>query len=129
MTAESSGDARALLEAIQRAVDARDADALVALFDEPAVLIGAAGDGRDRAGLLRYLTAVATQPGSLRWEWHEIVPFHRSEGTLGFAAFGEVVVSDGSREQRAPIRATLFAVETGEGWKIRQFHGSIPSDL
>lgn len=129
ITVESSDDARAVLEALQSAVDTRDADVLVALFDEPAVLIGAAGDGRDRAGLRRYLTAVATQPGSLRWEWSEIVPFHRSDSSLGFTAFGEVVLSDESDEQRAPIRATVIAVETGEGWKIRHFHGSIPSDF
>jgi len=75
------------------------------------------------------LTAVATQPESLRWEWQETVPFHQSAGTLGFASFGEVIVSDGSGERRAPIRLTLFAVETTDGWRIRQFHGSIPSDF
>lgn len=26
-------------------------------------------------------------------------------------------------------RATLFAVRTDDGWRLRQFHGSIPSDL
>ena len=122
-------DPRAILEAIQSAVDARDPDALVDLFDEPAVLIGAAGDGRDRDGLLPYLTAVATQPESLRWEWRQIVPFHRDERSLGFAAFGEIVLSGGDGESRAPIRLTVFAVETSTGWRIRQFHGSIPSDF
>ena len=127
MTADSSGDPRAILDALQGAVDARDADALVALFDESAVLIGAGGDARNRDALRRYLTAVATQPESLRWEWREIVPFHQSASSLGFAAFGEIVVSDGSSERRAPIRLTLFAAQTPNGWTIRQFHGSIPS--
>jgi hypothetical protein len=121
--------ARSILDVLQARVDGRDPEALVALFDEPAVLIGTAGDGRDREALRRYLTAVATQPESLRWEWAEIVPFHQSAGALGFAAFGEIVVSSASGEQRAPIRATLFAVETPDGWKLRQFHGSIPSDF
>lgn len=129
MATDPSGDARAILDALQGAVDARDADALFTLFDESAVLIGAAGDGRNREGLRRYLTAVATQPESLRWEWQEIVPFHQSARSLGFAAFGEIVVSDGSGERRAPIRLTLFAVQTPNGWRIRQFHGSIPSDF
>ena len=119
-------DAQSVLETLQAAIDARDADALVALFDEPAVLIGTAGDGRNRDALVRYLTALATQPESFRWEWSEVVPFHRSDEALGFAAFGEVVVSDASGERRAPIRATIFAVETADGWRLRQFHGSVP---
>ena len=93
------------------------------------MLIGTGGDGRHSDGLLRYLTAVVTQSASLRWEWEEIVGFHQNDGDLGFAAFGEIVVSDGDGERRAPIRLTIFAVETPAGWKIREFHGSIPSDL
>jgi hypothetical protein len=40
MTADALGEADAVLLALQAAVDARDADALAALFDESAVLIG-----------------------------------------------------------------------------------------
>lgn len=112
---------REILDELQAAVDSRDVDRLVALFDEPALLIGTAGDGRDREGLVRYLTGVATgEP--FRWEWKEIVPFHREETSLGFAAFGEVVAG----EWREPIRATVLAAETPAGWRIRAFHGSIP---
>jgi hypothetical protein len=112
---------REILDALQAAVDSRDIDRLLALFDEPAMLIGASGDGRDRDGLVRYLAGVAAgEP--FRWEWSEIVPFHRDERSVGFAAFGEVVAAD----QRAPIRATVLAVDTPSGWRIREFHGSIP---
>jgi hypothetical protein len=40
------------------------------------VLIGSAGDGRDTDGVRAYLTAVATQPESLRWDWdfHGSIP-------------------------------------------------------
>jgi hypothetical protein len=92
-------------------------------------LIGTAGDGRNRDGLLHYLTAVATQPESLRWEWREVVPFHQDAASLGFAAFGEIVVSLGGDERRAPIRLTIFATQTPNGWRLRHFHGSIPSDF
>jgi ketosteroid isomerase-like protein len=122
-------DPRAILDSLQAAVDARDADALIALFDQPAVLIGAGGDGRNPEALHRYLTAVATQPESLRWEWREIVPFEQSPATLGFAAFGELVISDAGGDRRAPFRLTLFAVKTPGGWRIRQFHGSVPADF
>src|SRR5690349_13088153 len=104
-------DAQSILASLQTAVDGRDPEALLSLFDESAVLIGAAGDGRDREGLRRYLTAVATQSEALHWEWQEIVPFHESEDTLGFAAFGEVV----SGEQRAPMRLTVVAVRAADG--------------
>src|SRR3954464_15868012 len=110
MTADGAADARAVLALLQAAVDARDPDALVALFDDPAVLIGTAGDGRDREALRAYLTAGATQPQGLSGDWGEVIPFHDESESLGFAAFGDIVVSDGHSEQRAPIRATLFAV-------------------
>jgi uncharacterized protein (TIGR02246 family) len=128
MTSRALADAHTVLRALQAAVDARDPEALVSLFDDPAVLIGTAGDGRSPEALRRYLTAVATHPGSLRWEWLEVVPFHEDAGSLGFAAFGDVVLSEGNSERRAPIRVTIFAVESPDGWRLRQFHGSIPSD-
>lgn len=114
-------DAGEILRALQAALDARDADRLIALFDEPAMLIGAAGDGRTRDGLVGYLNAVASSD-PFRWEWGEIVPFLESDVSLGFAAFGEIVAGD----VRAPIRATIFAIETPNGWRLREFHGSIP---
>lgn len=122
-------EARSILDTLQAAVDGRDPEALLALFDEQAVLIGTAGDGRTRETVREYLTAVATQPASLRWEWQEIVPFHESGEALGFAAFGEIVVTDGRGEHRSPIRATIFAARSPDGWRLRQFHGSIPSGL
>ncbi len=120
-------DALNVLATMQAKIDERDADALIGLFDDPAMLIGTAGDGRHRAALVRYLTTLATQPESLRWEWSEVVPFHEAEGALGFAAFGEIVVSDANGERRAPIRVTIFVVEREDGWRVRQFHGSVPT--
>ena len=122
-----SADARSILDALQAAIDARDLDALVSLFDESEVLIGTAADARDPEAIRAYLTAVATQPGSLRWEWRDVVVFHEEPGSIGFAGFGEVVLADENNEQRFPIRGTFFAVETPDGWKFRQFHGSIPA--
>src|SRR3954462_13744005 len=140
MTAHAAADARAVLALLQAAVDARDPDALVAMFDDPAVLIGTSGDTRDGAGLRRHPTAVGAQPpargwGRARparapgWDGREVVPFHDEAESLGFAAFGDVVVAEPRGEERAPIRATLFAVRRPKGWRIRQFHGSIPSDF
>ena len=88
------------------------------------MLIGTSGDGRTRGGLVGYLTAVSSS-NPFRWEWSEIVPFFQNGASLGFAAFGEIVSGDA----RVPVRATLFAVETPNGWRLREFHGSIPHEL
>jgi uncharacterized protein (TIGR02246 family) len=129
MASDALDTARSVLDALQAAVASREARHLVDLFAEPAVLIGAGGDGRDGEGLRRYLTAVASQPESLRWEWREIIPFYEGEGVVAFASFGNIVMSGGAAERRAPIRATVLAVETRYGWRLKHFHGSIPSDF
>ena len=120
--AEEAGD---VLRMLQELIDARDLDGLLDLF-EGGVLIGTSGDGRDPAGVRRYVEAVVDQPGELRWEWDEIVPFHQAEGIVGFAAFGDVVLDEDGSEWRKPIRMTGLAVRDGGRWKLRQFHGSIP---
>jgi hypothetical protein len=72
------------------------------------------------------LTALTTQAAAVSWDWKETVVFYESDRALGFAAFGEVVLADESQELRAPIRGTFFAVKASDGWRLRQFHGSIP---
>lgn len=119
-------DAEEVLSELQAKVSARDLAGLIGFFEDPAVLIGTAGDGRTSDGRREYLTAVTTQPAALRWEWHDIALFYEADDALGFAAFGEVVLTNESEELRAPIRATLLAVRAEDGWRIRQFHGSIP---
>src|SRR3954447_4648423 len=130
MTSDGEARGRAVLRAIQTAVDSRDADELLQLFgDEPAMLIGTGGDGRTPATRRDYLTAVATQPGRLLWDWREVIPFYETDELVAFAGFGDIVVTDDIGQRRAPIRATVMAVETDTGWRIRLFHGSIPSDF
>jgi uncharacterized protein (TIGR02246 family) len=119
-------DAAQILEALQARVDARDQQALLDLFEDPAVLIGTAGDGRTSETRSEYLTAVATQSAALRWEWVETRLFYNAADALGFAAFGEVVLTGEDSEWRAPIRVTVFAVQVEGDWRLREFHGSIP---
>jgi hypothetical protein len=113
----------ALLDRLQTLVDAGDLDGLLDLFAEDAVLIGTAGDGRDREGVRRYLTAVVALAGRLRWEWAAVIPFQATEDALGWAAFGDIVID----ELQQPIRMTGFATRDPAGWRVRQFHGSIPT--
>lgn len=118
-------DAWAVLRTLQELIDARDLDGLLDFFDG-GVLIGSSGDGRDRDGVRVYLDAVVQQPGGLRWEWAEVVPFYSTRDVLGFAAFGDVVLVENDSEWRKPIRMTGLAVRNGGRWRLRQFHGSIP---
>ena len=120
-------DAQQILDELQEKVSARDLPALVEFFEDPAVLIGTAGDGRTPDARRAYLTGVTTQAASLLWDWKETVVFYESDSALGFAAFGEVAVVDEAEELRAPIRGTFFAVKASDGWRLRQFHGSIPT--
>jgi hypothetical protein len=110
-------DAWAILRALQAAIDARDRDALIALFHEDAVLIGTTADARDRDAVIAYVTAV-TEGEPFRWEFRDLVPFDAN----GFAAFGDIVLTDVAGERRLPFRLTLVAVDG----RIRSFHGSIP---
>lgn len=123
---EGEEQAREVLQTLQELVDARDLDGLLELFDEDSVLIGSASDGRDRAGVRHYLQGVADRAGELRWDWEHVVPFHRTADTVGFAAFGDVVIIDDGTEWRQPIRMTGLAVRVGQRWRLRHFHGSIP---
>lgn len=118
----------AVLSALQAAVDARDLEALTGLFDEPSVLMGTSGHATDAGQRRDYLSAVVSQPEALRWDWREVIPVLESDGVLAFAAFGDVVLSGPEGERRAGIRASLVAVEGDDGWRLRHFHGSIPSD-
>jgi ketosteroid isomerase-like protein len=119
-------DAQQILDELQAKVSARDLPALLEFFEDPAVLIATAGDGRTRDGRRDYLTAITTQTAAVRWDWNETVLFYQADSALGFAAFGEVVLADDAQELRAPIRATFFAVRASDGWRLREFHGSIP---
>ena len=119
-------NAEQVLNDLQEIVTARDLPALLDFFEDPAVLIGTAAEGRTPEARREYLTAVTTQTASLRWEWRETVLFYETDAALGFSAFGEVVVTDESEERRAPIRASFLAVRGIAGWRLRHFHGSIP---
>ena len=109
----TTGEAWELLHALQAGVDARDRDALAALFHEDAVLIGTTAHAAGRDEVLAYLTAVV-EGEPFHWEYRDLVPFSED----GFAAFGEIVAG----AVRLPFRLSLVAVDG----RIRSFHGSIP---
>lgn len=115
-----------VLAVLQDRVTARDLPSLLALFEDPAVLIGAAGDGRTSEARVQYLANITTLDAAVQWLWTEKVLFYESDGALGFAAFGEIVLTAAGIESRLPFRLTLFVTQAADGWRIRQFHGSVP---
>ena len=125
MVADWRANARSVLDELQAKVTARDLPGLRRFFEEPAVLIGTAGDGRTPEAREAYLEAVVAQRAAVLWEWRETLLFYEATDAFGFAAFGDVVLTDVGQAIRAPIRATFFAVRTDRGWRLREFHGSI----
>jgi ketosteroid isomerase-like protein len=119
--------ARSIVAALQAAVDARDLDELAALFHEDGLLAGTTAYNQGPA-VRAYLKLVVEQDASLRWELPRIDVFHEARGVLGFGGLGEIVIAEDGVEERAPFRLTVLAVETPDGWRLKQFHGSIPSD-
>ena len=92
------------------------------------MLIGASGDGRTPETRVHYLTNIATQSAAAQWAWAEKHLFYESDGALGFAAFGEIILTEAEIQTRTPFRLTLFAIRSPDGWRIRQFHGSVPQN-
>jgi uncharacterized protein (TIGR02246 family) len=121
--------ARSLLDRLQAAISARDLEPLVDVYDDDALLVGTSAAAQGRAEVRAYLEAIVTAPESLRWEWADVVVSHHAPGTVAFAGLGAIVVTSPDGERRAPFRLTALAVESPSGWRLRQFHGSIPSDF
>jgi|SRR5579863_1472414 len=115
-----------VLGVLQQCVTARDRTGLLDLFEDPAVLVGANGDGRTIEGRIQYLTNITEQDAEVRWAWAEKHVFYDTEAAVGFAAFGEIVVTAEGIESCLPFRLTLFVSRTDARWRIRQFHGSVP---
>lgn len=122
--------ARDVLARLQAGADAMTVDALGSVFDtaEDVVLIGGTAHRLGLAGVREYLTLLVEAGSRLRWEWDQVHVFLDTPGAVGFACFGEVVLSDDGEETKAPIRMTAVAVPTPDGWRLRQFHGSLPSE-
>lgn len=126
MTPEQT--ARSIVERLQTAVDARDAEAMAACFAADPVLIGTAGYGVGDADVRSYLGAVAAAAELLHWHLSRYDVFLSGPGLLGFAAEGEIEWRDADGHGREPFRLTVVAVRDGQDWLVQHFHGSVRSD-
>ena len=128
---QTDGDtiAHRLLEELQEAVTAKDVDRLLALFSDDPVLFGTTAANLDRQQTRRYLEMVVDQDGFIRWDFQDVVTLVSSPGLVSFAAVGTVGFDDATGRatgRRDAFRLTCVAVEEGDRWRLRHFHGSVP---
>ena len=118
---------RSLLSDLQRAVRAKDHAAVLDLFTEDAALLGTAAANLDREAVSSYVARVFDQTGYVHWEWDTVTVLDARPGAVTFVALGTVsLAGDPDDDSRDPIRLTCLAVEDGERWRLRLFHGSVP---
>jgi uncharacterized protein (TIGR02246 family) len=117
-----------LLDDLQGVVRAKDLAAALGLFTEDAALLGTAAASLDRDAVSRYLMRVFDQTGYVSWEWETISVLDARPGAITFVALGTVAMEDDPDDESSdPIRLTCLAVEEGERWRLRLFHGSVPA--
>lgn len=57
-----------------------------------------------------------------------MIPVHETDTLIAVTAFGDIVVTSPEGEDRSPIRVSVMATRIDGTWRLKQFHGSIPSD-
>jgi ketosteroid isomerase-like protein len=121
--------AREILKTLQAAVDAKDLDRMTGLFPADGVLVGTRLYNLGGAAVRDYLTEeVVAIKESLCWDLPRLDVFLRTDHAIGFSGEGRITVtSPDTGALHFPFRLTIVAEETGRGWLIRHFHGSLPS--
>jgi uncharacterized protein (TIGR02246 family) len=118
-----------LLGELQKVVRAKDHEAALDVFTEDAALLGTAAANLGRSAVSNYLAAVYGQAGYIRWDWETVSVLDVRAGAVTFLALGTVGLDDVGADDypRDRMRLTCLAVEDGERWRLRLFHGSIPA--
>ena len=118
---------RGLLDQLNAAAAARDADAALALFTEDAVLLGS-GDVDNPVGqdeLREFLARYFDRPYTVAWHGSDLTVGDAAE-VLWFLLIGELVCT-GEAEERLPYRLSGVLVPGADGYRLAQFHGSRPA--
>lgn len=118
--------ARALLDELQDAVAAKDAERLAQIFDEDVAVFGTARANLDRDDSMAYLERVLAQDDVIRWDWTRVRPLVEEPTVLCFAVVGSVGFEGAAISDRDDFRLSCVAVNDGVRWRIRHFHGSVP---
>ena len=117
-----------LLEEMQQAVRAKDHAAALDLFTHDATLVGTSAANLDAESISSYLVLILEHPGHLQWDWEQVSVLDARPGAVTFLALGSIRWADCPEDDGVdPIRLTCLAVEETDRWRLRLFHGSVPS--
>ncbi len=119
---------RDLLRELQGAVRDKDHAEALDLFTEDAALLGTSANNLSRSDVSGYVTKLFSAVGYLRWDWTTVSALDVRPGAVTFVALGSVgFEGDPQDDSRDPIRLTCLAVDDGDRWRLRLFHGSTPA--
>jgi ketosteroid isomerase-like protein len=118
------------LRSLTAALRRRDADGVLALFRDDAVLLGSE-DGEMAVGALElreFLARIFARPGTYGWSGWDPVITGGTQDVLWFVAPATVIVrDDADGEQSAPYRLSGVLEPGRDGrWLFRLFNGAEP---
>jgi uncharacterized protein (TIGR02246 family) len=129
MTNDPEGAARGLLIELEDRLATHDLEQMADLFTDDVVLIGDAVENFYRKSTVAYLGTMADMKATVRWKWDRVAVVLSEPGLLSFAATGTMAFDEESGQpigDSEPFRVTCLAVEQGDRWRLRHFHGSAP---
>jgi uncharacterized protein (TIGR02246 family) len=129
MSDDPEAKARGLLTELEEVLAAKDLDQMADLFTHDAVLIGDAIENFDREAIVAYLDLMANMTPTVRWRWDQVAAVFSGPGALSFAAAGTIAFHDQAGLMMSGperFRLTGLAVDDGDRWRWRHFHGSEP---
>jgi uncharacterized protein (TIGR02246 family) len=115
-----------LLGELQAAAAGQDLPRMLDLFTSDAVVLGTAAANLDRTSIEEYIARLFEHPYVVGWDFETVKVVDSREGAITFVALGTVGFV-GSGEPREAFRLTCLAVDDGDRWRLRLFHGSIPA--
>lgn len=119
---------RRILGDLQDAVRSKDHARTLALFTQDAALLGTGAASFGRDAVSGYLALVFGQRGFVSWVWDTVSVLDVRPGAVTFVALGTVALEgDPDSAAEDPIRLTCLAVDEGGSWRLRLFHGSVPT--
>ena len=123
--------ARALLQELEDRLATKNLDAMTDLFANDVVLIGDGVENFDRDSTVSYLGLMADMQPTVRWDWDRLAVVLSTPQVLSFAAAGTIWFDDEAGNpmgEPEPFRVTCVAVDEGDRWRWKHFHGSRPAD-
>jgi uncharacterized protein (TIGR02246 family) len=127
MSEQTARDVVAMLQhGVDTAIAEHDPAPVLACFTDDPVLVGTSRYNRGAEAAHVYLQALATGTTTLRWHLGRCDVFLDTDDLIGFGAEGEVEWADDDGAGRDPFRLTIVAERSGDRWRVRHFHGSLP---